>query len=176
MQPDDSIEPNKAQKPWRRVLAALAVSIVAATALGLTLTSFATQVYRDHELDQRRSLFVQVGRQGALNLTTIDFNDVDADVRRILDLSTGTFHDEFQQRAAAFSDFVKKAQSKTTATVKDAGIEAENNGEARILVALAVTTSAPGVPEGQPRAWRMRITVQELSPGQVKVSNVEFVP
>jgi Mce-associated membrane protein len=42
------------------------------------------------------------------------------------------------------------------------------------LVAVAVKTSTAGAPEQDPRAWRMRITVQKDG-DQAKVSNVEFV-
>ena len=41
---------------------------------------------------------VAAGR-GVLALTTIDHNEVDRDVQRILDASTGAFRDDFAQRA-----------------------------------------------------------------------------
>ena len=44
-----------------------------------------------------------------------------------------------------------------------------------MLVAVTVNTSNAGAPEQQPRAWRMRITVQKVG-DEAKVSNVEFVP
>ena len=60
------------------------------------------RAYESHKTaEQQRSLFLQVGRQGALNLTTIDFEHADADVQRILDSATGTFYDDFSKRVAA---------------------------------------------------------------------------
>jgi len=47
---------------------------------------------------------------------------------------------------------------------------------AEVLVAVTVNTSIAGQPEQAPRAWRMRILVQQDGDGQAKVSNVEFVP
>ena len=44
-----------------------------------------------------------------------------------------------------------------------------------MLVAVTVTPSNAGAPEQQPRAWRMRISVQKVG-DDAKVSNVEFVP
>jgi Mce-associated membrane protein len=44
-----------------------------------------------------------------------------------------------------------------------------------VLVAVTVHTSNAGSANKQPRAWRMRISVQKVS-DQAKVSNVEFVP
>ena len=133
------------------------------------------RAYEAHQAQQQRDLFVQVGRQGALNLTTIDFENAEADVQRILDSATGTFYDDFQQRAQPFVDVVKQAQSKSEGTIAEAGLESYTDGQATVLVAVTVRTSNAGAPEQQPRAWRMRITVQEVS-GEAKVSKVDFVP
>jgi Mce-associated membrane protein len=116
-----------------------------------------------------------VGRQAALNLTTISYTAVDADVRRIVDSSTGTFHDDFQKRAQPFIDVVKQAQSKSQGTVTAAGIESEHGDQANVIVAVSVTASSAGAPKQPPRLWRMRIGVQNIADG-AKISNVEFVP
>ena len=79
------------------------------------------RAYQKHEDQARRDQFVQVARQGAVNLTTISYTEVDADVQRIIDLSTGAFRDDFQQRAKPFIEVVKAAQSKSEGTVTDAG-------------------------------------------------------
>ena len=135
------------------------------------------RTYQSHQADEQRKLFVQVGRQGALNLTTIDWQHADADVQRILDSATGTFYDDFQKRAQPFVEVVKQAQSKSVGTIAEAGLEPESisdNG-AQVLVAVTVKTSNAGAPEQAPRAWRMRISVQKVG-DEAKVSNVEFVP
>ena len=44
-----------------------------------------------------------------------------------------------------------------------------------MLVAVTVHSSNAGSANQQPRAWRMRISAQNVS-DQAKVSNVEFVP
>jgi Mce-associated membrane protein len=133
------------------------------------------RAYQSHRADEQRKVFLQVGRQAALNLTTIDFQEADTDVQRILDSATGTFHDDFEKRAQPFIDTVKQAQSKSVGTVTEAGLESESDNDAQVLVAVAVKTSNVGVAEQQPRAWRMRISVQKVG-DQAKVSNVEFVP
>ena len=122
-------------------------------------------------------MFLQVGRQGALNLTTIDHQQADADVQRILDSATGTFDDDFQRRAQPFIDVVRQAQSKSVGTISEAGLESESESgdEAQVLVAVTVKTSNAGAPEQEPRAWRMRISVQKVG-DEAKVANVEFVP
>ena len=68
-----------------------------------------------------------------------------------------------------------KAKSTTVGTITEAGLESETAGTAQVLVAVTVKTSNAGAPEQDPRAWRMRISVQKVG-DQAKVSNVEFVP
>jgi Mce-associated membrane protein len=133
--------------------------------------------YQSHQADAEHKLFLQVGRQGALNLTSIDWQEADKDVQRILDSATGTFYDDFQKRAQPFVEVVKQAQSKSVGTIAEAGLEPSSitdNG-AQVLVAVTVKTSNAGAPDQAPRAWRMRISVQKVG-DEAKVSNVEFVP
>jgi Mce-associated membrane protein len=154
---------------------ALIVGIVTVVMLAGLSGWLGMRAYQSHQVQQQRALFLQVGRQGAINLTTIDFQHADADVRRILDTASGPFHDDFVQRAQPFVDVVKRVQSKSVGTVTAAGLESESPTQAQVLVAVSVTTSMPGSPEERPRAWRMRITVEKLGE-DTKVSNVEFVP
>ena len=157
-------------------LATLVGLVVVVALAGLTgWLGFRT--YQSHQADEQRKLFLQVGRQGALNLTTIDWQQADANVQRILDSATGTFYDDFQKRSQPFVEVVKQAQSKSVGTIAEAGLEPNSitdNG-AQVLVAVTVKTSNAGAPEQAPRAWRMRISVQKVDDG-AKVSNVEFVP
>lgn len=131
--------------------------------------------FQSHQAQQRHNVFLQAARQAALNLTTISYTEAGADVARILDSATGQFRDDFQQRSQPFIEVVNKAQSRSVGTIIDAGVQSEQDNQAQVLVAVNVDTSLAGVPEPQPRAWRMRMTVQRVGSG-AKVSNVEFVP
>jgi Mce-associated membrane protein len=133
------------------------------------------RAYKSHQADEQRKLFLEVGRQGALNLTTIDWQHADADVQRIVDSATGTFYDDFQKRAKPFAEVVKQAQSKSVGNIAEAGLESESNDGAQVLVAVTVKTSNAGAPNQPPRAWRMRIFVEKVG-NEAKVSNVVFVP
>jgi Mce-associated membrane protein len=133
------------------------------------------RAYKSHQADEQRKLFLEVGRQGALNLTTIDWQHADADVQRIVDSATGTFYDDFEKRAKPFAEVVKQAQSKSVGTIAEAGLESESNDGAQVLVAVTVKTSNAGAPNQPPRAWRMRIFVEKVG-NDAKVSNVVFVP
>lgn len=157
--------------------------LAAAGALGLLMFLAASglagwlgyRVYLNHQQSQRDALYVAVARQGAINLTTIDFTRADADVQRILDSATGTFYDDFAQRSQPFIAAVKEAKSKSEGTVAEASIESEEAGHAQVLVAVTVKTSTgAGAQTAPPRSWRMRIGV-EHNGNSAKVANVEFV-
>lgn len=152
------------------------VGLVLVVVLAALVGWLGYRTYESRNLEAQRQLFLQVGRQGALNLTTIDWEQAEADVQRILDSATGTFYDDFEQRAGPFIEVVKQAQSKSVGMVTEAGLESETDTEARVLVAVTVQTSNAGAAEQQPRLWRMRVTVQDVGDDQVKVANVEFVP
>jgi Mce-associated membrane protein len=123
---------------------------------------------------QQREVFLQAGRQAAINLTTINYTQADYDVARILDSATGTFHDDFQTRSAPFVDVVKKAQSVTEGNVTSAGVESVEGNRAAVIVGVSVKTTNAGVPDQQPRGWRMRISVETVG-DTAKVSDVQFV-
>jgi Mce-associated membrane protein len=134
------------------------------------------RIHQDRQVQAQRGLYVQVARQTAINLTTIDYAEVDTDIKRVLDSATGAFHDEFQNRSKPFVEVVKKVQSKSEGTIAEAGLLTYTKDQAQVLVAVAVKTSMAGAPPDQePRRWRMRLTVDKTG-DSAKVSNVEFVP
>ena len=144
-------------------------------ALGGLVGWLGWRAYQSHQAEQQRALFLQVGKRAAINLTTIDFEHADTDVKRIIDSATDTFYDDFSKRSQPFVDVVKQARSKSTGEVTAAGVESETGDSAQVLVAVTVKTSNAGAPEQEPRAWRMRISVKKVD-NDAKVSNVEFVP
>jgi Mce-associated membrane protein len=163
-----------ATRPGSGVRLALIVGLVMVLALAGVVGWLGWRAYQSHQDQVERMLFLQVGRQGAVNLTTISYTEAAAEGQRILDSSTGTFYDDFKKRSRPFVEMVKQAQSKSVGTVTEAGLESVQGDGARVLVAVAVKTST-AAGEQEPRAWRMRIAVQKIG-ADAKVSNVEFVP
>jgi Mce-associated membrane protein len=143
--------------------------------LGGLLAYLGVQDHQSRRVEDQRQLLLEVARQGAVNLTTIDWQHADADIQRILGSATGQFYDDFAQRSKPFVDFVEKAKSTSVGTATEAGIESFSGDEAQVLVSVSVKTTNPGAPEQSPRNWRMRISVQRAGDG-AKVANVEFVP
>jgi Mce-associated membrane protein len=175
---DDTLEDGAAPATTRRSPSPLLVALVAGLVTVLSLVALSGWLgYRAEQAQQaktERELYLQVARQGALNLTTIDYKHADTDIQRILDSATGQFRDDFAKRSQPFVDVVKKAQSISEGTVTEAGLESVAGDAAQAIVAVSVKTSASGAPEQQPRSWRMRLTVQK-SGADVKISNVGFV-
>jgi Mce-associated membrane protein len=170
-------ETARAKPPMSHVRLAMIAGLVLVVALAGLTGWLGFRTYQSRQADEQQKLFLSVGRQGALNLTTIDWEHADANVQRILDSATGTFYDDFQKRAGPFVEIVKQAHSNSVGTIAEAGLEPESitADGAQVLVAVTVKTSNAGAPEQAPRAWRMRLTVQKIG-DEAKVSNVEFVP
>jgi Mce-associated membrane protein len=168
--PPDSVVDSPAPSVRRAMLLGAAIVV----SLSVLLGWLGFRAYQTHQEQALRSQLLQAARQGALNLTTIDWQHAEGDMQRILDGATGQFRDEFASRSQPFIEAVKQAKSTSIGTITEAGLESEKGGDARVLVAVAVKTSTAGAPEEDPRAWRMRITVQKDG-DQAKVSNVEFV-
>lgn len=163
------------EQPAPHIRWAMVVGLVVTVGLAALVGWQGFTAYQLHQAKEQRHLYVEVGRQGALNLTTIDWQHADADVKRVLDSATGTFYDDFSKRQQPFIEIVKKAQATSKGTITEAGLESESGDEAQVLVSVSVKTSNIGAAEQEPRVWRMRISVQK-SGGEAKVSNVAFVP
>lgn len=175
--PDSVQESRPASPPDGRFSAfrmALTAGLTAIVVTGGLAGWLSFRGYEDHQADMQRNLFVQTARQGAQDLTTVDYEHVDDDVQRILDSATGTFHDTFAQRWRPFVDLIKRERSKLVGTVNDAGLESQTGDLGQVLVAVTVKSSNPEHAQREPQVWRMRITVRKVG-DQGKISNVAFV-
>lgn len=173
---DEVVDPVARRPARRRTLRlALTAATVVVVTLGALVGWLGFRAHESQQTEQQHAMFLAAARQGALNLTTISYTEVDADIKRILDSATGTFYDDFQKRSEPFVEVVKQSQSKSQGTVTESALESVQGDAAQALVSVAVTTSTAQAAQQQPRAWRMRISVQKTGDA-AKVSNVEFVP
>jgi Mce-associated membrane protein len=166
------------RKPRRKMSAAWAaalICVVTVAALAGLLGWLGFRAHQARTAQDHRELFLQVGRQAAVNLTTIDWQHAEADVQRVVDGATGSFRADFAARSQPFIDVVKQSKSTTVGTISEAGLESVSANSAQVLVAVSVKTSNSAAPQQVPRSWRMRIAVEGVG-DQAKVSNVEFVP
>lgn len=174
-EPDVIAAPETPRAAISPVRLALIAGLVAVVALGSLAGWLGFRANQSRDLAQQRDLFIQVARQGAVNLTTLSYEHIDSDVARILGSATGTFYDDFQQRAPSFIEFTQKVKSTSVGTVTAAALESSTATEAEVLVAVTVKSAVGGQSGERPRGLRMRLEVQKVE-GDAKVSNVELIP
>lgn len=165
---------SKSRGPTSPLRLAAVVGLVSVVAMGAIAGWFGFHAYQAQQSKAERNVFLDVAKQGALNLTTIGHDDAEADVQRILDSATGEFLNEFGQNAKPFVDVVKKTESSSQGTVSEAGLESITGDEAQAIVVVSVKTTTLAAPEQPLRSWRMRLSVQR-SGDDFKISKVGFV-
>lgn len=127
-----------------------------------------------HKSAGQREMFVQAARRTAVELTTVDYQDAQGDVQRVLDSATGAFYERFSKRAPLLIETVTREHSQAVSSVSEAGLEWQSGDEAQVLVAVSVASKALGGLDMRPHEMRMRMTVQRVGK-QAKVSDVEYV-
>ncbi|OMC44867.1 hypothetical protein A5745_14670 [Mycobacterium sp. IS-2888] len=176
----EATEPAAGAARWRRWLPSLSVTwkaaaIILIVGFGAASGYMVWQHNAATERDQRAARFVAGARQGVVNMTSLDFNNAQHDVQRVIDSSTGQFRDDFQQRAKDFTTVVEQSKVVTEGTVNSAALESMDDHSGTVLVsATSKITNSAGAKD-EPRAWRLRVTVTDDG-GQYKMSKVDFVP
>jgi Mce-associated membrane protein len=158
---------------WKRLAA---VAVVLCSCALLALSAMMIRQHQHAQADQRhRAEFVAVARQVVVTLMSIDYNDAEGSVQRIVDNSTGPFRTEFQGAAEDFVKVSKDAKVTTKATVNAAAVESMTPDSAVVLVAASSTVTNAARAEEAPRRWRLTVDLQREG-DQIKMSKVEFVP
>lgn len=156
-----------------RIAVALAGLVIGAC---LVLTGLMLWQHRAvAERQARDGRIVDAARAAVTALMSIEHTRARADVQRVLDLSTGTFRDDFAKTA---DDFVKTAETQkvvTAARVKAAALQSTDGDGGVVLVALDNEVSNVAGAKNDPRPFRMSVQVTDDG-GQFKMSSLEFVP
>jgi Mce-associated membrane protein len=177
-EPSEDVE-SESKPAWRRLLT---LSVLWKAAAVILISAFVAasgyMMWQRHEIterNQRVANFIAGARQGVVNMISLDFSKAKEDVQRVIDSSTGQFHDDFQQRAKDFTTVVEQSKVVTQGTVNAAAVQSINGDYALVLVAATShITNAAGAKD-EPRNWRLKVTVKDDG-GQYKMSNVEFIP
>lgn len=175
----ESPSPNRWRLAWHRrspTWYATAAGIVVILALGAVIGVLTWQADRTRDAERRHDMFVEAAKQSGISLWTIDYRNVNDDVKRIADSATGNFADDFKNRAPTFSQLVTQAQSKSEGSVVEAAVEAEDEQSAKVLLTMSVKNINPQGQSDEAKSIRMRITVNKTGADEAKMSNVEFVP
>ena len=162
----------------RRWIAQTVGLAVAALIIGVALTLTGLMLWQhatvSAQRDQERRC-VDAARDGVVALLSIDYNHARADVQRVLDLSTGQFHDDFSHSAEDFIKTAEESKAVTVGKINAAALDAVDGDRARVLIsATSVVSNAKGAKED---ARPFRMSVAATRDGDTcKMSDVEFVP
>lgn len=165
---------------WRRPRVSTVAAIVAVIVICASLAASGYMVWEHRNASQQRQRvaeFAAAARQGAVTLTSLDFNHAKQDVQRVIDNSTGAFKDDFQKTADDFTKVVEESQVVERGTVAATAVDLGSitNDSAVVLVAsTAEVTNAAGAKQ-DPRNFRLIVTLTRDG-DQLKMSKVQFVP
>ena len=174
--PDPEPEPARGwwtRVPWSKLGLAAGVLVIAAllTLSGLMFSHHRqVNAKRAHEAE-----YVTAARKGVVALLSIDYNHAKADVQRGIDSSTGSFRDDFVKNADDFVKTAEQSKAVTQGSITSAALESLNGDTGVVLLAAKSQVTNSSGAHQDPRAWRMSVTVTGDA-GQLKMSNVEFVP
>ncbi|WP_433504834.1 hypothetical protein ACQP04_35695 [Pseudonocardia halophobica] len=158
----------------RRLTGLVSLLVVSVLLLAAAITAAVFWTHGQAMIDDRENA-LSAARQSAVNLTTIDYNQAEQDVRRVLEGSTGDFGGLFTQNLDSYVGVVKDGEVVTAGEVTAAGLETFDGETAGALVAVRTTVKNKTVPEGEQRFYRL-VQQMEKHDGRWLVARVEFVP
>lgn len=155
----------------RRLLLGLAA---AGLLLVLAAAVVTVQLVRYERVDDRRDDALRAAKQSALNLTSIDTANFDADVQAVLAGATGAFRTDFEARSKDLKQVLAENKVVSEGKVIEAGLVRSDARNATALVVVDSTVSNTAAPEGRVNTYRMQLEL-ELRDGAWLTSMLEFV-
>jgi len=122
----------------------------------------------------RTAEFSAAARQGVLDLMSLDYDEAERDVKRMIDGSTGQLRQQFSDTAPDLIKSLQGAKAITTVTVNAVAVTSMNDDSGEVLV--AATTEGHHAAQQQPQAprtWRIMVSLLRDG-GQLKISKVDF--
>lgn len=158
---------------WKGIAAAV---VVVCTLVLLGLSGYMIWTHREvQKLQQQTAEYTAAGRQSVVTLMSLDFNEAEAGVQRIIDNSTGQFKTDFEQQAEDFIQVAQDSRVITEVTVNSVAVESMTDDKAVVLVAASSRVTNSEGANQEPRTWRLSVDLERVD-GQIKMSKVEFVP
>jgi Mce-associated membrane protein len=150
----------------------LVLAVVALTATGIYQV-VAVLHTKSQLAGQEQAL--ATARQAAVNLTTVSPTTAAQDLQRVIAGATGTFRDQYAQQEKTIEQVITASQVTSTSQASSAGLVSYTSDSAVALVAISANVRNKQTPNGQPRMYRMRITLKRMNADWL-VSSMEFVP
>ncbi|MCV7005781.1 hypothetical protein [Mycobacterium gordonae] len=164
------------RRPKLSSVAAVLAVVISLVAVG---ASVEMAVLHKHAVSERQQVaeYAAAARQGVVTLTSLDFEHAKEGVQRIVEVSTGTFKDDFLKMADDFTNVVEQSKVVSQGSVQAAAVDLDSMTDNSAVVLVASTsevTNAAGAKQ-DPRKYRLIVTMTRDG-GQLKMSKVEFVP
>ncbi|MDP7732301.1 MULTISPECIES: hypothetical protein [Mycobacterium] len=180
---EDSLETEESEAgrrwPGRPKLSAIAAVLAVLVSLVAVGAGVEMAVLHKHAVRERQQVaeYAAAARQGVVTLTSLDFEHAKEGVQRIVEVSTGTFKDDFLKMADDFTNVVEQSKVVSQGSVQAAAVDLDSMTDNSAVVLVASTsevTNAAGAKQ-DPRKYRLIVTMTRDG-GQLKMSKVEFVP
>jgi Mce-associated membrane protein len=160
---------------WTRRRALLLVFVVLiCIGGGVGTTVLAVSWKHSEDAIQSRREALEVGKQLAVDMVSLNYTSFDADVASIKERTTGQLTEQIEQSQEAQGKLDRELKIERVASVTGAGVLRLDGDTARVIVALDSTvTRAAAKP--QELGYRIQLELKRTSDGW-KASIVEFVP
>jgi Mce-associated membrane protein len=154
-------------------------SLIAGYVLGTALAAglgwlLLLQIDKEAEADPAREDVLRAARQSALNLTSIDNENFDTDVKNVLEGSTGAFRTDFEARSKDLKKVLEENEVVSEGKVIEAAIVRADSRTATALVVVDSNVKNTAVPDGRVNTYRMKLELENQD-GTWRTSMLEFV-
>jgi Mce-associated membrane protein len=128
------------------------------------------------ELAAARDAALRAGRQHVVELTTLDYHDVDAGIAHWLAVSTGPLREQLAATTEQTKNSLRQGATVATGAVLGAAVSEldPRAGTAKLLVSVEITTAKQGVPTSSRR--NRFIAALTRVDAEWKVSALDQVP
>ncbi len=151
-----------------------ALWLVLVVALVAAAVFFGLKARSAEQRESSRDAALQAARQEALNLTSVDGTDLDADLQRVLQGASGQFRTEFAAQAERLKQLLTENEVRAEGRVLDAGIVRYDDDSATALVVVDSLVKNKSAPDGQNRNYRMQLVLDHVGDRWL-TSSLQFV-
>ena len=169
--PPDGTPAPRAVRARRLAAAGLLVALVALLLVTVTL---GRPAWQDHRAADERAAALAAGRQIAVNFVTVSAATFDADTKRVLDESTGTFRAEYAATLARLRPVVTANKTVSRVERAEAALVSAQGDSARVIVGVVAPTTNSATPTPEKKTYRLRLDLVKRG-DDWKVSSLDFV-
>jgi Mce-associated membrane protein len=150
------------ERPAPSMQVVLGITLTSVALIGLVVFAIlgAVKLGDAHTRDAARAAAVTAARQEALNLTSIDGQNIDADLKRVQDGATGGFAKDFATRSKDLKSVLTDNSVVAEGTVIDAALVRGDDNTATVLVVVDSKVKNKAAPAGRANTYRMQLDLE----------------